>query len=202
MPDLLQPVAFAPELLDEVRDFDCGEEPYQKELAAWLLQDAIPALARGTRVWLYANQMNEVVGYGSLGLTRWKYPGADSPRTGLIIIPAVAIRRAFWGKPEGARSRLFGPERCQWSRGQLADIRIGCIKDSEGPDTPELLIQPHPGRRAALPPSARGRGRGTLAGHATAPRAGRAGLIHFLGLLRPELDNLAPHRSAHSRPRR
>jgi RimJ/RimL family protein N-acetyltransferase len=46
--------------------------------------------------------MNEVVGYGSLGLTRWKYPGADSPRSGLIIIPAVAIRRAFWGKPEGA----------------------------------------------------------------------------------------------------
>jgi ribosomal protein S18 acetylase RimI-like enzyme len=101
MPDLLQPVAFAPELLDEVRDFDCGDEPYQKELPAWLLQDAIPALARGTKVWLYANQANEVVGYGSLGLTRWKYPDAGSPKTGLVIIPAVAVRRAFWGKPEG-----------------------------------------------------------------------------------------------------
>jgi hypothetical protein len=43
------------------------------------------------------------------------------------------------------RRKLFGAERYQWSRQQLADIRIGCIHDSEGPDTPELQIQPHPG---------------------------------------------------------
>jgi ribosomal protein S18 acetylase RimI-like enzyme len=110
MPDLLQPVAFAPELLDEVRDFDCGEEPYQKELAEWLLQDATLALARGTKVWLYANQGNEVVGYGSLGLTRWKYPDADSPKTALVIIPAVAVRRAFWGKPEGAAEDRYSSQ--------------------------------------------------------------------------------------------
>jgi RimJ/RimL family protein N-acetyltransferase len=65
------------------------------------VQEAIPALTRGTKVWLYANRAHDVVVYGSLGLTRWKYPDADSPKTGLVIIPAVAIRRRYWGKPEG-----------------------------------------------------------------------------------------------------
>jgi ribosomal protein S18 acetylase RimI-like enzyme len=101
MPDLLQPIAFAPELLDEVQQFECGDEPYQKELAVWLFQDAVTALERGTKVWLYANQANAIVGFGSLGLTRWKYPDAGSPKTGLVIIPAVAVGRAFWGKPKG-----------------------------------------------------------------------------------------------------
>jgi hypothetical protein len=49
-----------------------------------------------------------------------------------------------------ARSRLFGTERRQWSRQQLADIRIGCIHDSEGPDTPELQIQSHPGQEVCF----------------------------------------------------
>jgi len=110
MPDILQPVAFASELLDEVRDFDCGDEPYQQGLADWLLDDAIPALARGTKVWLYANQSNEVVGYGSLGLTRWKYPEGDSPKNGLVIIPAVAVRRVFWRKPEGAADDRYSSQ--------------------------------------------------------------------------------------------
>jgi hypothetical protein len=40
---------------------------------------------------------------------------------------------------------LFGHDRQQWSRRQLADIRVGCIHDSDGPDTPEVQIEPHPG---------------------------------------------------------
>jgi GNAT superfamily N-acetyltransferase len=101
MADQLRYVVLTPELLAEVRKFDCGDEPYQKELASWLLNDASPALARGTRVWLYVNEANEVVGYGSLGQTRWKYPEADSPKSTLVIVPAVAVRRPFWGKPDG-----------------------------------------------------------------------------------------------------
>src|SRR5712691_4411166 len=101
MSDLLQPVRFTPDLLAEVQEFDCGVEPYQHELAVWLLRDAVAASARGTKVWLYANQADEVVGFGSLGLTRWKYPQADSAKLGLLIIPALAVRRVFWGKPPG-----------------------------------------------------------------------------------------------------
>jgi hypothetical protein len=52
------------------------------------------------------------------------------------------------GELVAVRTRLFGAERRQWSRPQLADIRVGCIHDSEGPDTPELHIQPYPGEGA------------------------------------------------------
>jgi hypothetical protein len=71
-PDLLQVVAFTPAMLAVVGGFDCGDEPYQQELAHWVLNDAVPAQARGTKVWLYQNQAGEVVGYSSLGTTRWK----------------------------------------------------------------------------------------------------------------------------------
>jgi hypothetical protein len=67
---------------------------------------------------------------------------------------------------EIVRTKLFGAERRQWSRWQLADIRVGCIKDSEGPDTPELHIQPHPGEgtrfRLALVDEAEARWLATL----------------------------------------
>src|SRR5262249_24057447 len=43
------------------------------------------------------------------------------------------------------RQKFFGVQQQRWSRRQLADIRVGCIHDSDGPDTPELQIQPHPG---------------------------------------------------------
>jgi RimJ/RimL family protein N-acetyltransferase len=110
MPELLRYVPFAPELLADLGELDCGEEPYQKELAVWLQQDASAALARGTKVWLYVNEATEVVGYGSLGQTRWKYPDPDSPKAALLVIPAVALRRPFWGKPEGPAEDRFSSQ--------------------------------------------------------------------------------------------
>jgi GNAT superfamily N-acetyltransferase len=110
MPDPLHFVAFTPDLLDEVQDFDCGEQPFQQELAEWIQKDAVPAMARGTKVWLYVNQAGEVVGYGSLGVTRWKYPDAASRRAELLIIPAVALRKAFWGKPDGPPKERYSSQ--------------------------------------------------------------------------------------------
>jgi GNAT superfamily N-acetyltransferase len=99
--DVLLVVPFTSELLAAVADFEYGDEPYQQELAQWMLQDSVPALLRGTKVWLYRNQAGEFVGYSSLGVTRWKYPDPDSPKTSLVIVPAVALRKQFWGKPDG-----------------------------------------------------------------------------------------------------
>ncbi|HEY8506142.1 MAG TPA: hypothetical protein VIL46_16265, partial [Gemmataceae bacterium] len=70
MPDLLRFVVFTPESADLVRDFDCGDAPYQRELADWIRDEAEAALERGTKVWLYVNQANEIIGYGSLGVSR------------------------------------------------------------------------------------------------------------------------------------
>jgi GNAT superfamily N-acetyltransferase len=110
MPDLLRFVTFTPELLDEVRDFEYGDEPYQKELAAWMVNDAQTALQRGTKVWLYVNQAGEIVGYGSLGVTRWKYPDAAARKIEVVIVPAVALRKAFWGKPEGPPEERYSSQ--------------------------------------------------------------------------------------------
>jgi ribosomal protein S18 acetylase RimI-like enzyme len=110
MADLLRFVVFAPDLLDQVRDFDYGDEAYQKELADWMRNDAVPALGRGTKVWLYVNQAGEVVGYGSLGVTRWKYPEAASRKVELLVVPAVALRKTFWGKPAGAKEGRYSSQ--------------------------------------------------------------------------------------------
>jgi GNAT superfamily N-acetyltransferase len=110
MPDILRFVVFTPDMLDAVRGFDYGDEPYQKELGDWMLGDAIPALARGTRIWLYLNQAGDFVGYGSLGATRWKYPDPASPKTELVIVPAVALRKQFWGKPDGPPEERYSSQ--------------------------------------------------------------------------------------------
>jgi hypothetical protein len=41
--------------------------------------------------------------------------------------------------------KTFGVRAYSWSREQLAEVRVGKIVDSHGPDTPLLLIRPHPG---------------------------------------------------------
>jgi hypothetical protein len=46
--------------------------------------------------------------------------------------------------------RLFGGKRHRWQRRQLADICVARIIDSEGPDSTELHIQPHPGEGKRL----------------------------------------------------
>jgi GNAT superfamily N-acetyltransferase len=99
--DVLLVVPFSGEMLAAVSGFDYGDEPYQQELCQWMAQDSIPALLKGTKIWLYRSQAGEFVGYSSLGLTRWKYPDAASTKVSLVIVPAVAIRKQFWGKPEG-----------------------------------------------------------------------------------------------------
>ena len=102
MPDVLRFVPFAAELLEDVRDFDYGDESFQKELADWLRTDSLPALASGVKIWLYVNQSGDIIGYSSLGVSRWKYPDPSSHRIEVVIVPAVAVRKQFWGKPDGA----------------------------------------------------------------------------------------------------
>lgn len=100
MPDLLVSFAYSPaDTLDFMRDFDYGDEPYQRELANWIVEEATEAIARGTKVWLYRNSADVIVGYGSLGQTNWRYPEASSKRVAVPVIPAVALRRQFWGQP-------------------------------------------------------------------------------------------------------
>ncbi len=109
-PDALVYVPFTPDMLGLVRGHDYGDEPYQQELALWMDNDAVPAHSRGTKIWLYRNQAREFIGYSSLGTTRWRYPEPASPRRVLVVVPAVAIRRLFWGKPDGSQEGRYSSQ--------------------------------------------------------------------------------------------
>ena len=110
MSSALLPVIFAPELLAKVEDFDCGDEPHERELAEWIKTESVTALARGTQVWLYATSEKEIVGFGSLGTSNWNYPDPSAKRLAVAVIPAVAIQKKWWGKPDGPREERYSAQ--------------------------------------------------------------------------------------------
>ena len=108
MPDQIRITPFVPEMLPIFGNFDYGSEPYQEELGEWLRADAETAMAKGTKVWVYASESGDPLGFGSLGVSRWRYPDSDSRPGPVAVIPAVALRREFWGKPDGAaRAEMY-----------------------------------------------------------------------------------------------
>lgn len=98
----LQKIPFSSELQPLVLDFYCGDEPWETEVADWIKStDPIKDMQRGTDVWLYVSEEAEVVGFGSLGLSRWNWPLPQDPRVQISLIPMVGIQKRFWGQPEG-----------------------------------------------------------------------------------------------------
>jgi hypothetical protein len=102
----LQVIPFTPALLPTVQAFDCGSEPWEREVSDWIKRPAgedgaVDALARGTAVWLYVNDAGELVGFGSLDKTEQRWPKAKDPKVPASIIPWVAVERRFWGQPPG-----------------------------------------------------------------------------------------------------
>lgn len=110
MPDYLRKIPFGEELLKEVADFDCGDEEWERPLAAWI--KAPPNVKNGAlyemrkqkgklTVWLHVNGVGDLVGYSALGASNWQWPTADDPRVPISVIPNVAIQKRFWGGPMG-----------------------------------------------------------------------------------------------------
>lgn len=97
MANQLTAFAFSAELLPEVEKYAYGSEPWEIYLRTWLLHHSAEAMANGTKIWLYLNEADEYVGYGSLGPARLKYPKKKSDLVAVLVIPAVAVRENFWG---------------------------------------------------------------------------------------------------------
>jgi ribosomal protein S18 acetylase RimI-like enzyme len=140
--DTLQVVPFDQSMMEAVAGFDCGVEPWQRDLATWIVNESRAAMDRGTKVWLYVESGGEVVGYGSLGTTNWKYPDPDSKRTMVAIIPAVAIQRKFHGQPVDA------PREARYSSQILRHL----IQEAQTwPGQPAVLgLFVHPENKAAI----------------------------------------------------
>lgn len=101
MQDLLRQRKFEKKYLSEVSGFYCGGEQWEKAQAEWIAKHALPRIEKGdTEVWLYYNSQKELVGYGSLGKTRRRFPGPDDEYVNLCLLPSLAIKSEFQGKPD------------------------------------------------------------------------------------------------------
>lgn len=100
--------------------FDCREDRarpptyWETEVNVWLSAD--PETREGAlyrvrrkdcKVWLYFNEDTKLVGYGSLGKSKWPDAGIKSPIPDLAmvpisLIPSVGIQTPFQSGPSGA----------------------------------------------------------------------------------------------------
>mgnify|MGYP000988672704 CR=1 FL=1 len=97
---------FSASLLADVCDFDCGKEPWQVEVAQWIKNRsseadcAVKWINRGTKVWLYRTNEGALVGYGSLGTSKWRLRQDAALRETVSIIPSFGVQGCFQGEPK------------------------------------------------------------------------------------------------------
>jgi GNAT superfamily N-acetyltransferase len=100
MPDFLRQRIFSEQCLDELVDFCCGEHPWEEMQERWIKEKALETIRKyHNQVWLYYNNNDDLVGFGSLGTTSRPYPPPSGNRIKLAIIPSVAVQIRFKGQP-------------------------------------------------------------------------------------------------------
>ena len=105
MPQDLTRENFTAEQWDKVQQFDCGEEPYQREVSDWLKRPlsedgaltAINNAERPGRVWLYRLRGERLVGFGALGYSEWRWTKKKDPFVPLTVITWCANQKEFQG---------------------------------------------------------------------------------------------------------
>lgn len=111
---LLQKVPFTKELLPIVQEFFCGDLFWEREVSDWIKDaqnGALDEIRKDTcEVWLYADPDGQLVGFGSLGATKWRWPTPQDSRVPLNVIPALGVNQRFWGKPEGPRQDRYSAQ--------------------------------------------------------------------------------------------
>ncbi len=123
---------FSEEKLAEVQSFDCGSQPWHTEVSDWIKggPSDLSALRcmkrRGTKVWLYRDCAGRLVGFGSLGKSKWSLP---DPTT-VSIIPNVAVALEFQGEP------ATGPKEHKYCRQIMSHL----IDEAKRNRTPYLAL--------------------------------------------------------------
>lgn len=85
----------------ELLNLNCGDEAWSRAATEWMLgSDVWDSIQRhGTRVWLYRNDRDVIIGFGSLGITRRRWPPPNGGFSNLLIIPMLGIDHRFHGQP-------------------------------------------------------------------------------------------------------
>lgn len=97
---LLVPHEFSVRDIGAVRDFECGNAPWEVVVASWIKGPVLDSIHKyHNRVWLYLTPNGELVGFGSLGHTRWRIPRTVDPHATISIIPMLGVQTQFQGQP-------------------------------------------------------------------------------------------------------
>lgn len=94
--------------LPEIQSFHCGEERWDKEVAEWIKAPAgensvVEDMKRyGTEVWLYRDDQSKLVGFSSLGQTKYTWPVGSKKKEKVNVIPFIGVHADFKGEPKDA----------------------------------------------------------------------------------------------------
>ncbi|MFO0819056.1 MAG: GNAT family N-acetyltransferase [Pirellulales bacterium] len=139
MPRILASDSFSSNHADLVKGFYCGSDSWAVAASDWIQASesdqfgVFRSIKRGTNVWLYFDPDDVLVGFGSLGLTKW--PNFDGA---VAIIPQMAIACKFQGEPKGI-------DETRYSHQILGDL----IARARSLKAVRLVLTVHPGNARA-----------------------------------------------------
>src|SRR5262249_8164208 len=132
-------IPFTEESLPKVQGFDCGDEPWEREVSDWIKAPlgeggALDELQQGSHVWLYVNEADVLDWFGSLCITMQRCPRSKDPQIVVRSIPMLGVDRKFWGQP-------LGPVEDRYSIRILADLIAEARKHQD--ERPILILFVH-----------------------------------------------------------
>jgi hypothetical protein len=92
--------------LPEVQAFYCGDEPWDREVTEWIksatgdnsvLEDMKQF---GTEVWLHRDENGMLVGYSSLGETKYTWPVGSKKKEVVNVLPCIGSRSSSRASPK------------------------------------------------------------------------------------------------------
>ncbi len=99
-PHQLYAVLFTEAAQTRLGGFTCGDEPWSRHVTEWIRgSDVHHSMRRGTRVWLFETAGHEIVGFGSVGTSIWRWPPPDGASATIVLIPMLGIDARFRGQP-------------------------------------------------------------------------------------------------------
>lgn len=98
--------------------FSCGQQPWERHVTEWILgSDVFDSIQRGTRVWLFETADGQIVGFGSVGTSVWRWPPPDGQRIDDRIDSHVGNRRTLSRAAPRSRLALFATDHVAFARG-------------------------------------------------------------------------------------
>lgn len=109
MPDKIRREDLTLDKLALFSDFDCGDEPWQRPVSDWIrCQSSDPSdsadksiKSKRCKAYLYRNKDGKLIGFGTLGKSKWNWPKLTDPKIPVVIIPWIGIAKPFHGQPTG-----------------------------------------------------------------------------------------------------